>query len=177
MNFVKINDEVFYSSRGIVKVRKAEINQLKQFAREASRKRSRLCAHQHTDEPLHEMLIVQEKGIYVRPHKHLGKIESFHVIEGEVNIVIFDDEGIILDVIEMGDYASGNIFYYRLSASLFHTVLVKSNIVVFHETTNGPFRREDTIFTEWSPEDKDAGATQQFLEKLKHKLTEFTRRS
>lgn len=175
MNFVKINDEVFYSSGGIVNVRKAEINQLKQFAREASRRRSRLCTHEDTSSLLHEMLIVQEKDIYIRSHKHVGKSESFHVIEGEVNIVIFDDEGRILDVIEMGDYASGKVFYYRLSEPLFHTVLVKSDVVVFHETTSGPFRLEDTVFAEWSPEDKDVGATQQFLEKLKHKLTEFTR--
>jgi len=176
MNFIRISDGVFYSSGRIVKVGKAEINQLKQFALETSRKRSRLCAHQHTDDLLHEMLIVLEKDIYIRPHKHLGKSESFHVIEGEVDIVIFDDQGGIFDVIEMGVYASEEVFYYRLSESLFHTVLVKSDIAVFHETTNGPFRLEDTIFAEWSPEDGNAEAMQQFSENLKHRLTEFARR-
>jgi len=176
MNFVKISEEVYYPSGGIVKVNKAEISQLKQFAQKATRRRSRLCTHEDTGSLLHEMLIVHENGIYVRPHKHLRKSESFHVIEGEVNIVIFDDVGNILDIIEMGNYVSGKVFYYRLSESLFHTVLVKSDIVVFHETTNGPFRREDTVFAEWSPEEKEAGATQQFVEDLKQQLIEFARR-
>ena len=176
MNLIKINDEVFYSSGGIVKVRKAEINQLKQFARKASCRRSRLCTHKDTSSLLHEMLIVHEKDIYVRPHKHLEKSELFHVIKGEVDIVVFDDEGRILDVIEMGDYASGKVFYYRLSEPFFHTVLVKSTVVVFHETTNGPFRREDTVFAEWSPDDRNTEAMQQFLKNLKRKLTEFARR-
>ena len=93
MNWVEFNSEVFYSSDDIIKVDRAGINQLQQKAQQGPRNRSRLCSHRGVDDPLHEMLIVHEKGIYVRPHKHVGKSESFHVIEGDVDIVLFDDAG------------------------------------------------------------------------------------
>ena len=177
MKFKKNSDEVFYSGDSIVKVRRDDIYQLKQFARQTPRKRSRLCTHEGIESSLHEMLIVHEKGIYVRPHKHLGKSESFHVIEGQADVVIFSEDGGILDFIEMSNYNGGEVFYYRLSEPLFHTVIIKSEVVVFHETTDGPFRREDMVFAEWSPKDNEVDATHRFLENLGSQLTEFKRDS
>jgi len=173
VKFTKNNDEVFYSSDSIVKVSRGDIYQLKQLARQTARKRSRLCTHKGIESSLHEMLIIHEKDIYVRPHKHLGKSESFHVIEGKADVVIFSEDGAILDLIEMGNYRGGGVFYYRLSESLFHTVIIKSEVVVFHETTNGPFRREDMVFAEWSPNDNEEVAVHRFLENLGSQLTEF----
>jgi cupin fold WbuC family metalloprotein len=174
MNWVEFNSEVFYSSDDIIKVDRAGISQLQQKAQQGPRNRSRLCSHRGVDDPLHEMLIVHEKGIYVRPHKHVGKSESFHVIEGDVDIVLFDDAGGVLDVIEMGDYASSKVFYYRLADAVFHTVIMKSN-AVFHEVTNGPFRREDTIFAEWSPGEEDPQAVREFLQSLNSAIAKLER--
>ena len=175
MKLKKFNDEVFYSGDSIVKVRRNDINQLKQFARQTPRKRSRLCAHEDIDSFVHEMLIVHEKDIYIRPHMHKGKSESFHVIEGEAEIIIFSDDGAILDSIEMSDYSGGKVFYYRLSEPLFHTVIIKSEVFVFHETINGPFRREDMIFAEWSPPENEVGAIRSFLINLGSQVATFTR--
>ena len=175
MKFKKYNDEVFYSGDRIVKVNREDVNQLKQFARQSPRRRSRLCAHRDINASLHEMLIVHDRDIYIRPHKHLGKSESFLVIEGEVEIVVFSDDGLILDLIEMSDYAKGKVFYYRLTDSLFHTVIIKSDVVVFHETTNGPFLREDMVFAGWSPPDNEVEVIHRFLENLGDQITEFKR--
>ena len=175
MKFNKFNDEVFYAGDRIIKVSKKDIFQLKQFARQTTRQRGRLCAHKDIESSVHEMLIVHEKGAYVRPHMHMGKSESFHVIEGEAGIVIFSADGAILDLIEMSDYSGGKVFYYRLSEPLFHTVIIKSEVVVFHETTNGPFRREDMVFADWSPPDNEVEATNRFLKNLSNQITEFKR--
>jgi len=51
-------------------------------------------------------LIVLSGNTYIRPHKHLAKSESFHVIEGLVDIVILDDQGAITEVIQLGDFQS-----------------------------------------------------------------------
>ena len=45
-------------------------------------------------ERIHEMIVFHKKGSYVRPHKHLNKLESFFIISGEVTLVIFDKKGI-----------------------------------------------------------------------------------
>lgn len=155
MNFKQINEEVLYTIDDIISINKSNIDILKAKALKNERKRIRLCAHRDVQDALHEMLIVQTKDVYIRPHKHINKSESFHIIEGELIVVIFDDIGRILQVVQMGEYLSGLVTYYRLSDDYFHTVVPVSDIVVFHEITNGPFNPEDTIYPLWSPKDND----------------------
>ncbi len=133
--------EVRYATDRIVLVDAADVVRLKGEAENNARRRIRLCAHHSVDDRLHEMLIVHTNDTYVRPHKHLDKSESFHVIEGEVDVVVFDEAGSVTEVMPMGTFASGRPFFYRIAAPLFHTLLIRSEVLVFHETTNGPFRR------------------------------------
>ena len=81
------------------------------------------------------MFLVQTRETYIRPHKHLKRAESFHVLEGQADILVFSDEGMLTDVIPMGDYASGKQFYYRMHEPLFHSALIRSDYLVFHEST------------------------------------------
>jgi len=112
------------------------------------------------------MLIVHAKNTYVRPHKHLNKSESFHIIEGSADVIIFNEEGSIIEVIEMGDFKSGKQFYYRLSEPYYHTLLIHCDFLVFHETTSGPFNRSDTVFASWSPSEEDTNGVNIFMESL-----------
>ena len=173
MHITTFNDEVLYTDDPIVQVSRADIQGLKQAALSNPRRRIRLCGHRNINSTLHEMLIVHTKGTYVHPHKHLNKSESFHVVEGIADIVVFDDSGKVTAVVPMGDYASGRKFFYRLSDPWFHTLLITSEFFVFHETTNGPFVKADTVFAQWAPEDKDDGAGQRFLEETSHKAARY----
>ncbi len=160
------NSEVLYPDDPIVKVAERDVAWLKTQAGQNERKRIRLCAHNSVDDSLHEMLIVHTHDTYVRPHKHLNKSESFHVIEGRVDIVLFDNDSNITDLIHMGDYGSGHYFYNRIADSRYHTLLIHSDVLVFHETTNGPFVRSQTIFAPWSPNENDTEAVRKFVSKL-----------
>jgi cupin fold WbuC family metalloprotein len=155
--------EVLYATERIVTVDARGIAELKRAAAGNPRRRIRLCAHAGVDDRLHEMLIVHTRDTYVRPHKHIGKSESFHVIEGEVDVVIFDDDGDVTEVIQMGTIASGRPFFYRIATPLFHTLLIRSAELVFHETTNGPFNRADTVFAPWAPDETSAADVEQFV--------------
>lgn len=166
MNIKEINEEVLYTQGDITCITAEDIASLKDRAAHNPRKKVRLCSHKNVKDLLHEMLIVHTKGTYVRPHKHINKSESFHIIEGLLNVVIFNDFGDIRQVVNMGDISSGRVVYYRLSESYFHTVIPLSDFVVFHETTNGPFRPEDAIFAAWAPPEEDEVATVRYLESL-----------
>ena len=155
MDYITVNAEVLYPKGYTVSVDRLDIDRLKSMASQNPRRRIRLCAHQSPEDTVHEMIIVHAKDAYVRPHKHLMRTESFHVIEGRMLFVLFCDGGSIEDRIFLGDPGSGDPFYYRISESRFHTVIPLTDWVVFHETTKGPFRREDTEFASWSPEESD----------------------
>ena len=163
--------EVLYSRGDSTTADLRDIEQLKRLSTQNQRKRIRLCAHLHQTDLLHEMLIVHEKSAYVRPHKHPGKSESIHIIEGLVDLILFDDDGQLERVISMSDYASGNIFYHRMAIPIYHAMIIRSEVLVFHETTNGPFKRGDAIFAPWAPEDTDVNSVGDFMADLEKRVS------
>ena len=168
MKTTKFNEEVLYAVDPIVQLDELDIEQLKNKAKKNRRKRIRVCTHKNIEEDIHEMLIVHEKSCYVRPHKHFNKTESFHIIEGKADIILFHEDGSIDQVILMGEITTGRKFYYRLPPFRFHTLLIHSDVLVFHEITNGPFRLEDTIVAPWSPEDNNEHKITEYLSDLKN---------
>ena len=166
MSIRATSDEVFLATGGIVQVRAEDVALVKQKGTTNARKRARLCAHPGPDDKLHEMLILLDRGTYIRPHRHGGKAESFHIIEGELDVVIFHDDGSIREVVRMGPYSSGKAFYYRIMDPCYHSVLIHTPYALFHETTNGPFNRGDTEFAPWSPAEGEPGVAA-FVEKIR----------
>ena len=144
MPLKQLNAEVLVAEDDVVAVCRADLERLVSRVPTTPRKRIRICAHRDASDRLHEMLIAMTRDTYIRAHKHLNKSESVHVIAGSADFVLFDDAGQISEIIEVGDYASGRQFYYRVSGPQYHTLLIRSEVLVVHETTNGPFHRDDT---------------------------------
>ena len=162
----KVSNEVFIAKDKVVKINRDDTNFIRKQALDSLKNRSRICFHKDNKERIHEMILTLTKECYIRPHKHVDKSESFHMVEGEMDVLIFDDKGNIKQIIEMGDYSSNKNFYYRLSESVFHTVLIRSDYAIFHEVTNGPFDRKETRFAAWSPEEDDVSGISTFMNKI-----------
>lgn len=177
MNLRKISDEVFVASDPIVKIGPAEVAFVKQQALLNQRKRARICAHKTNDDALHEMIIAIAAASYVRPHKHLHKAESFHIVEGEVDVVVFDDVGGVVEVIELGGPLTGRNFFYRLAQSSFHTLLIRSEFLVVHEVTNGPFLREATLFAAFAPQEENTAEARDYMKRVAIMAQEFRQAS
>ena len=122
----------------------------------------RLCAHADVEDRIHEMLIALGYETYIRPKKQPGKSKSYHAIDGAADVVIFEDDGAIAEVVRLGEYGSDRSFYYRMPADRFHTVLVRTPVFLVHETMNGPFRQTDTVFAPWSPAEEQLAERAQF---------------
>lgn len=143
---------VFHDTQDITQVGPPVYEKLKRHALEAKMKRARLCLH-HTDaDPLHEMIIVFHRDAVIRPHRHSTKTESYHMIFGELDIILFDSVGAPARLISMGDFASGKTHVYRMSRPMWHSVIIRSEFAAIHEVTNGPFRVEENEFAPWAPE-------------------------
>ena len=166
------NEEVLFATDAIVQIDASDIAELKQKAKQNPRRRIRICVHSDIRDSIHEMLIVHEKSCYVRPHKHINKTETFHIIEGVADIILFNEEGHIDQSIPMGSFNSGRKFFYRLPPFRYHTLLIHSDVLVFHEITNGPFMPEETIWAPWSPEETDLNAVSRYMAKLKNLIQE-----
>jgi cupin fold WbuC family metalloprotein len=127
------------------------IRLLKQKADASPMKRARICLHNSSDDSIHEMLIVLSRGVYIRPHRHLGKSESFQLLEGRATVVFFDDKGNVTANRELAR-TSGKPFIYRINTPIFHTQIVHSKYLVFYEVTRGPWLPGETEYAAWAPE-------------------------
>lgn len=174
--YIKQNKEVYYVPGRIVRLTKEDVENAMVIAGRNVRKKARLCTHDGLDNKVHEMIIVHREGIYVRPHSHEDKEESFHVIEGDIDVVIFDQSGAVSDLIRMGEYYTGKIFYYRLPENIYHTVLIRSEIAVFHEVTSGPFIPDSTTYADWSPAAEQLTEVEKYMQKLDLMVAEYLKR-
>lgn len=145
---------LLYSREPIFSITRKPMSDLRRLAAESPLGRARICAHHSPADVVQEMLIVVMRESYIRPHKHLAKSESFHMIEGEMDVLIFSDDGLLENVIAMSAYKDSANFYYRLCIPKFHTLVLKSEWALFHETTSGPFNPEDSVGAPWAPSEK-----------------------
>ena len=159
----KINDEVFMATDEVVRFDSRYVDFIKQSAAKNARGRARICAHRGPTDTLHEMLIAIRSDSYIRPHRHHQKIESFHLVDGSVDVVIFNDDGSIADVVELSLHGS---FYYRLDSPRYHTLLINSPVLVIHEITNGPFDLRMSDFASFSPVEGDS-IQSDYIDRLK----------
>lgn len=142
---------VFYNSEVVAEVGEHWYEKLKRCAYEADMKRARFCLHHSPEDELHEMVIVFHRDTLVRPHRHHGKSESFHMIFGELDVILYDDSGQPTRTVSLGDRDSAKPLIYRLSGPVWHSVVVQSEFAAIHEVTNGPFRAEESDFAPWAP--------------------------
>jgi cupin fold WbuC family metalloprotein len=122
-----------------------------------------VCAHPNAAAEQHDMLIVSRSETYVAPHRHPAKTETCLVIEGEADALLFDEQGQLADLLAMGPAGSGRPFFYRMPANRFHSLVIRSEALVFVESTKGPFRAEDTEFASWAPGSERTEAGRSYL--------------
>lgn len=161
----QVSEDVFYAKSGVVIGDFETLQFLKQCARKSARRRARLCCHASPDALLHDMLIVMQGGAYIRPHRHFKKSESFHVIEGTGHLCIFEDDGALRSFHDFQAPTAGGNFFYHMPANIYHTQIVTSDWLVYHESASGPFIRDESLQAPWAPIEKTAEA-EEYLRQL-----------
>ena len=112
----------------------------------------------------HRFLNVLLCGTYICPHRHLvpPKSESFLVLEGIADVILFDDQGAITDRYRLGEEsAQGRLWGIDISPGVWHTILARTKRVVCYEVKPGPWiAANDKEFASWAPAENspDAGA-------------------
>ncbi len=161
LDWRKESDEVFYCNTLTEFIDRNTVSRLKALAKDAPRKRARLCIHAEPEKPLHQMLIVHPAGAYVRPHMHLDRDETFQVLEGLATLYFFDRKGEVQYEKPMGVPESNRPFLIMIPSGHYHTIYIETEELVFLESTVGPFRKSDLVEAPWSPQSEsleEAGA-------------------
>lgn len=142
---VKTSDEALYALAGSYAIGEREMQMLREEVVKAPRHRIRICTHKSANELLHEMFVCYTRETAIAPHKHLSKDESFHLLDGELDFIMFNQTGDVKEIIPMGIKGSGKPFYVRVPRDTYHTVAMTSDYCILHEGTAGPFDRAHTV--------------------------------
>lgn len=124
------------------------IDELKVIALSHPFLRARVCLHESLENKVHEMIIAAHKDGNMPPHKHpVNKPESYHMIEGKLQISIFNNDGSLKDSIILSSDKHPKI--YRITGGVWHQPIPLTDWAVYHEVATGPFIKEkDLIFFE-----------------------------
>jgi cupin fold WbuC family metalloprotein len=135
---------------------------LERLAAEArSRPRLRINYNFHPEDayPAHRLLNAIEPGSWLPPHRHLdpAKDESIIVIAGVLGVILFDDEG---QVVEARRLAPGSdCCGVDIPHGTWHTVMALAAGTVIFEAKAGPYRPlGNGELAPWAPPENHADA-------------------
>lgn len=155
----------FLCRREPVRVDQRLIGELKAVSSQRGGANVRLCLHDSPEALFHEMIILERAGKYYRPHKHLAKGESYHIIEGELGVCVFDEQGAVADACVLTPHGT---VAYRVGRAMYHMIVPLSSLVIYHESKPGPFiRSSDCAYAAWAPTGDDAAAVTAFIERVR----------
>lgn len=103
------------------------------------RRRKNRNLHPTDDHPAHRLLNAMQPNSYIPPHRHLdpNKDETFVVLRGLLGLVIFDDDGRVVQTAKVG--AGGTAMGVDISHGTWHTAVALEPDTVFLEAKAGPY--------------------------------------
>ena len=143
--------EVIKNNSDILFVGNDMIEEIKSEALKSSRHMARLLMHLSHEDKIQEMLIAMGRDCIVTPNSAFGKSESLQVIEGRLLLVIFNSEGNVVKEEEMAPVGNNCSSLYRLNSTPWHTMIPLTEMVVVHETLQGPFESSSDQIPSWIP--------------------------
>jgi cupin fold WbuC family metalloprotein len=103
--------------------------------------------------------VAVEKDSYFRPHRHLSKSELALVLRGQVDVITFDDAGVIT-----GRYCVGEgtpDIGYETPRGTWHTLVSQAGHALFFEVKEGPYDPATALeFAPWAPPEGHASVAQ-----------------
>ena len=147
----------------------ALIDRVTGLASASPRRRMNHNFHSGPADNPHRFLNILLRGTYIRPHRHSAppKAESFLVLEGAADVILFDDGGAITARYRLGaESPEGRLWGIDLPPGVWHTILPTTARAVCFEVKPGPWEpSSDKEFAEWAPREGDPAAAE-YCERL-----------
>jgi len=128
----------------------AQLRQLEKDAACSERRRSHLNAHPGLDANVQRLFIAMQPDTYLRPHRHpeAHKWEFFVVLDGRIDLLVFAENGEVLERVEMSSEKTRAV---EVPAGSWHAYVCMRADTLALEIKEGaylPTRQQD--FAPWS---------------------------
>lgn len=161
----EISEAVEVATSPLVVVDDALIDRTIARARRAPRGRARVLLHPSSDDLFHEMVIALPRESCDVPHINFKSGKSFHVLRGEMAVMVFADDGSEVLPIRLGEASASPNRMVRLNEPRWHTIIPLSDRVVFVEAILGPFT--GNRFAPWCPNPDEGARWTAFVDSLR----------
>ena len=134
-----------------------DLHMLAAKAAHAPRLRAHLNVHESLDAPVQRLFIATEPGTYMRPHRHpeAHKWEFFTVLQGRLDLLIFDDAGRVAQRIVMSPGATPAV---EIPPNTWHAYVCMQSGTIGLEVKEGAYiPTPEHDFAPWSPAENTAG--------------------
>ena len=145
---------------------KQDLQTLCDDAKSNARRRAHLNVHQTLDANVQKLFIATEPDTYMRPHKHpeLHKWEFLTVLQGMLDLLVFDDAGRVIQRTRLSPDATRSV---EISPDTFHCyVCMQPNTVVLEIKEGAYIPSAESDFGPWSPPENSEHA-QAYVEWLR----------
>jgi cupin fold WbuC family metalloprotein len=126
------------------------LDELTAKANTSPRRRAHQNIHATPDDPVQRFFIAAQADTYFRPHRHLTKSELALVLRGHVDVLTFDERGVVTARYQVGP-GTANIGFETPRAT-WHTLLATTDGTAFLEIKEGPYDPATASeFAPWAP--------------------------
>ncbi len=114
------------------------------------RLRAHYNIHSGPGDPVQRFLVVAQSDSYFRPHRHSTRAELALLLQGAVDVLLFDEHGRVLERHPVG--ADAGNFAYETSPGVWHTLVPGASGCAFLEIKEGPYDPLTAAqFADWAP--------------------------
>jgi cupin fold WbuC family metalloprotein len=128
-----------------------DLEQLTIQAKNAPRLRANLNVHKTLEAGVQRLFIATEPGTYIRPHRHPqpDKWEFFVILEGQIDLLIFDQDGNVLQRVSMTPSSTRAV---EVPANVWHTYVCMRTGTMALEIKQGAYiQPTEKDFASWAP--------------------------
>lgn len=113
-------------------------DELSEVAKASDRLRTNLNIHESPDAAVQRLFLAFEPGTYIRPHRHsqAHKWELFILLQGELDVLLFDDSG---EIIERIPLSAGSTRVVEIPANTWHSYVSKKPGTLALEIKQGAY--------------------------------------
>jgi cupin fold WbuC family metalloprotein len=128
----------------------ASIDEMKERAAASPRRRTHYNFHEVAEDPVQRLLVAVKRDSYFRVHRHPLRWEFSVVMSGLLDVLVFDESGIVTERIRVGP--DGDVLAFELPPNTFHTWLPLAADSIFFEVKEGPYDPHTAAeFAVWAP--------------------------
>lgn len=136
----------------------ADLHELANKAADSERLRSHLNVHEALDAAVQRLFIATEPETYMRPHRHSEphKWEFFVVLEGAIDLLIFDEDGTLQQRLPM---AADKTRAVEVPPNTWHAYACQQTGTLALEVKEGAYiPTPEADFASWSPPENTEAA-------------------